>query len=435
MNRTLHSIEWQRPCADTRRRVLLIVLPTLFLSGCPSVGPLPPGGGSGDLVDGNRDSTVISSLGKTSGEPDDHFSVPVVAVIDDGGLAALEGTVSSSDDLDVYLLGALDAGDRLIIDAFAAPSSLLDVSIAVFDNEERLVSNNDDRTETNLDSRIDFIVRHAGNRYFLVVTRSAFASSQRNTGEYTVDVQVIHGNGVPQPVAQVLLLDFDGGAVNSPVLGQMTLAPFSAGDIHRIYLGQTDTIKNAIREVFEQNYSRFNVSVFTTDDPAPPPPGTMFSTIFFGGFDQTAFGIAEDVDLYNADVCDDAIIFAQSFTPSLFTFTPTAEELGLAIGNVASHEAGHLLGLNHVDDDLDLMDDRSPADSFLFDQEFKDSPLSTDIMPIGTQDGMFLLDDIVGPRPDESGKMIFRGRIRSRGGLFQPGGVEITRRMSPKGSW
>ncbi len=382
-------------------------------------------------MDGNRDSTVSSSLGKTSGEPDGEFTIPVVAVFDDGGLAELKGTVADPDDLDVFLLGSLDAGDRLIIDAFAAPSSLLDVSIAVFDEKERLVSNNDDRTESNLDSRIDFIVRHAGNRYFLVVTRSAFASSQRYTGEYTVDVQVVRGNDIPQPVAQALLLNFDGGAVDSPVLGQMTLAPFSAGDINPIYVGQTDTIKSVIREVFEQNYSRFNVSVFTTDDPAPLP-GTKFSTIYFGGFDQTAFGIAEDVDLYNADFCDDAIIFTQSFTPSLFTFTPTAEEMGLAIGNVASHEAGHLLGLNHVDDDLDLMDDRSPADSFLFDQEFKDSPLSADIMPIGTQDGVLLLDEIVGPNADNTSKMILDNRTQYRVSPDDLGGVEIVRRMGSR---
>jgi len=149
--------------------------------------------------------------------------------------------------------------------------------------------------------------------------------------------------------------------------------------------------------VFDQNYERFNVIILTTDDP-PPPPGTVYSTIFFGGFDRSAFGLSEDVDLYDIDRCDDSIIFTESFTPSVFTGVPTATELGTAIGNVGAHEAGHLLGLNHTDDDLDLMDDQSPADAFLDDQEFKEAPLSTDIMPIGTQDGVLLLDEIVGER-------------------------------------
>ena len=84
----------------------------------------------------------------------------------------------------------------------------------------------------------------------------------------------------------------------------------------------------------------------------------------------------------------------------MFSGTPTATELGIAIGNVGSHEAGHLLGLNHVDDDRALMDDQSPADAFIEDQEFMEAPLSSDIMPIGLQDAVLLLDEIVGPAPE-----------------------------------
>ena len=145
----------------------------------------------------------------------------------------------------------------------------------------------------------------------------------------------------------------------------------------------------------EKNFERFDVIVLTTDDPAPPA-GTMVSTIFFGGFNSTAFGLSESVDLYNADFCDDAIIYAESFTPSVFSFQPTAAQLGVAIGNVATHEARHLLGLNHTDDDRDLMDDRSSADVFVTDQEFMEAPLSSDIMSIGTQDGALLLQETVG---------------------------------------
>ena len=411
---------------------IALIVP-LGLAGCPNVVSVTtPPGETGDFVDGNRNTSVTSPLGKTSGEPNDTFATPIVAIFNANGVAALKGTVASPDDLDVFVLGAMEAGDRLIIDAFAAPSSPLDVSIAVFDEQERLVSDNDDRTDTNFDSRIDFIVRHRGNHYYLVVTRSAFASSGSMTGAYTTDVQVIRGSTVPPPAGQIILLDFNGGAVNSPVLGQMTLAPFDAGRIDRVYNGQTEKIKQTIREVFQQNYTRFNVTILTTDDP-PPAQGASFSTVFFGGFNQTAFGISESVDLYNADCCDDSIIFTESFTPSLFTLTPTAEEMGLAIGNVGSHEAGHLLGLNHVNDDLDLMDDRSPADAFLLDQEFKDSPLSTDIMPIGTQDGVLLLDEIVGPialQPMTT--MMRRGLIHSRVNPANLGGVEIVRHLSPR---
>ena len=375
-------------------------------AGCPGV-VVPPDGG-GPIVDGNRDASVTSTLGKTSGEPNGAFGDPVVAVFDSTGTARLQGTVETVDDLDVYRLGRMSPGDRITVDAYVNGSPL-DVTVALFDDQGRLVVNNDDREEqtatcgrlaqhgASLDAYIDLVIRHAGNPYYLVVTHSPFAASNALLGNYRVDISAESGFDVPAPAAQTLLLDFDGAMVNSLVLGQMTLLPFDAAAIAPVYDGKTQTIKDRIRDVFDQNYKRFNVIILTTDDP-PPPPGTVYSTIFFGGFDRTAFGLSEDVDLYDIDRCDDSIIFTESFTPSVFTGVPTATELGTAIGNVGAHEAGHLLGLNHTDDDLDLMDDQSPADAFLKDQEFKEAPLSTDIMPIGTQDGVLLLNEIVGPR-------------------------------------
>jgi len=371
------------------------LLTVIGVAGCPGV-VVPPD--SGEIVDGNRDTTVTSPLGKTSGEPNGGFNDPVVAVFDSTGTARLQGTVETVDDLDVFLLGPLSPGDRIAVDAYT-PNSALDVTIAMFDSQGRLVSNNDDREDGSgsLDAFVDLIVRHAGNPYYLVVSRSPFADTGRFVGSYRVDIIAESGFDVPQPLAQTLLLDFDGAVVNFAVLGTATLAPFDAADISPFYEGETETIKDRIREVFEQNYGRFNVTVLTTDDP-PPPPGNLYSTIYFGGFHRGAFGLAEDVDLYNEDCCDDAIIFTESFTPSVFFRVPSAVELGIAIGNVGSHEAGHVLGLNHTDDDLDLMDDQSPADAFLEDQEFMEAPLSSDILPIGTQDGVLLLYESVGER-------------------------------------
>lgn len=370
------------------------------LAGCGFVPPTP-NGPTGDVVDGNRDPAATSVLGKISGEPNDSFSQAIVAVFDDEGVAQLQGTVAEVGDLDVFLLGPLSAGFRVMVDADTTGSAL-DVSIGVFDDRQRLVYNNDDRGGSDarfLDSYIEWIVRHDGDSYCMVVTHSAFAGSGAFTGTYRIDVQITGGFDVPEPVIQALLLDFDGAVVDSPTLGLMTLGPFNAADISPFYEGRTETIKEAIRSVFEQNFERFNVAIWTTDD--PPPDGTQFSAIYFGGFNPNAFGIAEKVDLYNVDFCDDAIIFTESFALRMFSSVPTAEEMGIAIGNVGSHEAGHLLGLNHVDDDRALMDDQSHADAFLEDQEFMEASLSSDIMAIGTQDAVLLLNEIVGPWPDE----------------------------------
>jgi hypothetical protein len=71
-------------------------------------------------------------------------------------------------------------------------------------------------------------------------------------------------------------------------------------------------------------------------------------------------------------------------------------ELGTALGNVVAHEVGHLLGLNHVGNVLDIMDTTGGADTFLLDQQFLTSPLDPTIFPIGTQNGLLLLMETLG---------------------------------------
>ena len=96
-----------------------------------SVGGCGTGvGGTGNVVDstqsvvdGNRGS-VTSGLGKTAGEPNDTFGSGVVAVFDGDGIARLEGTVSRTGDLDVFLLGGLAAGDRVVVDASTITSHI-----------------------------------------------------------------------------------------------------------------------------------------------------------------------------------------------------------------------------------------------------------------------------------------------------------------------
>lgn len=390
-----------RACAETRRSLarvynsfrasLAAVLLTILIEGCGgSVTILPDTTGSG----GNLDSSLTSTLGK---EPNDFFSQAIATVFDSQGAAELLGTVAVAGDLDIYSLGTLAPGDRVIIDAATAGSEL-DISIGVFDDQERLVYTNDDRggpADRFLDSYIDWVVRHAGTEYYLVATHSAFAGQGTFTGTYTIDVSVTSGSPVPQPKSQTIVLDFDGAFVDSLTLGSITIPAFDAGAISPVYATDTQTIKDMIRATFVQNFARFNVTILTTDD-SPLPDESTVSMIHFGGFDNATFGIAENVDLYNVDFCDDAIVFSESFATNMFSMIPTAVEMGIAIGNVGSHEAGHLLGLNHVDDDRALMDDKSAADAFLSDQEYIEAPVSSDVIRIGTQDAALLLSEIVG---------------------------------------
>lgn len=348
----------------------------------------------GLLEDGN----VGGSQGKLSGEPNGSFMQALPVLYDNDNLVKLQGSVERTGDLDVFELGALQAGDRIVVD-LAGVSDYFDPSIAVFDEDFSLFMDNDDvNTAARLyDSFIDQIVRHGGDQYYLVVGHSAFASPGWEVGNYRVTVTVEHGHEVPPPRAQIILLDFEGGLVGPDNLLVKTLPPFDAGAIDRVYEGQDEVIRAAIVASVLENFESYDVTIVT--DRAEVPLGEPYSTLMLGGHSQLAFGISEAVDHYNAEMGDVAIIFTEAFDPAKFSATPTARELGLAIGNIAVHEAGHLLGLNHVDDANAIMDGASPADTFLRDQNFIVGPLSSDVLPIGNQDAPLLLSEIVGLRP------------------------------------
>ena len=75
---------------------------------------------------------------------------------------------------------------------------------------------------------------------------------------------------------------------------------------------------------------------------------------------------------------------------------PSADEIAQAIANVASHELGHLLGLNHTEDTDGVMDITASANRLMQDQDFLRSPLEQHVFTIGQQNARTLLFDAVG---------------------------------------
>lgn len=381
---TQDAKRWLRRRRHDATRIVGLAL-VLALTGCPTSMPGMGGGTSGPIIDEGSKSN-------------DTFESAVPVTVDASGLARLRGTISRATDKDVFLIGRLDAGTMLTADA-ATMNSSLDVAVSFFDADQNLLFTNDDRGGSSrpLDSFALWTTRHASDAYYVVVAASALADPSTLIGNYTVDLEVVPGETVPPPVPQTLLLDFSGALVDSPVLGRKQLAAFDAAAISSVYSGQSDLMKQAIVNAVKENFSGLNVVIVSSDDGITLPDDTT-STVFIGDFDDRVFGLAENVDIYNFDRCDDAIIYSESFDPAfVFSFTPTVDEMGLAIGNIVSHEAGHLLGLFHVSDDTALMDAASPADAFVADQDFKRAPLSGDVVDLGSQDAAALLLEIVGP--------------------------------------
>jgi len=321
------------------------------------------------------------------------------------GRVRLIGQIPSlqvANDVDYFDLGPLTTGDRVVI-SVVTPGSDLKTAAAVFDAEGRLfILDAAETTDTGIvDPSIDEVIRHDSEVYRLVLSRAPYSGLVG--GEYELRIAVERGGSAPVPRSQIVWLNFDGGTVDVPDAGRMTFGSFDPGDIDPVYSGQNETVRDWIVRTVRQNYARYAVSVLSSDE-GPPPADQPFSTVYFGGYAPRGLGVAlEGTDFYNADPADDAVVFTRRFTEDLFTVQPDARGLGTAIGNVASHEVGHLLGLSHVHQAYDLMNGYDAPDNLLGDQRFKNSLLNLSIFAVSDlslgQDGHLMLLEAVGPAP------------------------------------
>ncbi|MFQ5502901.1 MAG: matrixin family metalloprotease, partial [Phycisphaerae bacterium] len=229
-----------------------------------------------------------------------------------------------------------------------------------------------------------------GAHYYLAVAKF-FLDNMGGTYQGTVRIE--RGGTVTTPPIQTLLLNFAGGPLTIVNEGTFNLDPFNAADIDPAYSGATVTIKNRIVEVVRENFSGTGIVIVNSDDNPSLAPGT-FSTIHFGAFSATKFGVADGVDQGNRDICDDGIVFTDKFDDP-FAAQPSIDGIAVAIGNVAAHEAGHLLGLNHVADITALMDNTGTASTLLADQDFKTAPLSPSVFPTGMQNAPAYLARVI----------------------------------------
>lgn len=325
----------------------------------------------------------------------ENFDSATKITVPDNQTLAFTGNISDGTPA-VFDLGAVSPGDRVMVEVDAADGSTLDPVIAIFDENQELFSLSDDiNTDAgNFNSAIDDVVAQPSSKFYLAVTKFFLDSSG---GAFSASVTIERGGKVKTPAVQTLLLNFAGGPATIKSEGSFDLDPFDAADIDPAYTGDTAAIKQTIVDTVKENFSPFGIVIVTTDENPTLTPGT-YSTIHFGAFSPTKFGVADNVDIGNLDYCDDGIIFTNGFD-NPFAKRPSVTGIGVAIGNVASHEAGHLLGLSHVADITALMDNTGSASTLLADQNFKTATLSPSVFPIGEQNAPAILDRVIPPTP------------------------------------
>ncbi len=369
--------------SDRRRRARLLMAlaaPLLALClGCPLPAPSdgsPSDGNDAPRLDTSNNSSIADATALTLGTNNE---------------LRFTGVIDRAGDIDVYAIGTLSAGDRLTVDVQRLEGNL-DPVAAIFDSREYLVAFNDDREPdgSNLNPLIDIVIRGETDVYYVAII--AYPGT-RTFGQYQVILKVEFEVGVPAPVTQIVYLHWAGGSnIRIPNVGTFNLRPFSATDVG-FPAAQTKALKQRVAQIVKERFPDLRLTVLNSDDhPVPAEPHT---TIYFGGNDEYAFAISEQIDTFNQDPSDAAIVFTEGFQGA-FRSTPNFEEMAQALGNTAAHELGHLLGLVHTADCEDLMDTSCFNDRILSPQELSTAPLDNSVFPFGYQAALEIVSWLLG---------------------------------------
>ncbi len=303
----------------------------------------------------------------------------------------IRGYISGANDVDVFALGPLEAGDRVLITM--TPNDSLYGAIALFSDDGTSLLVNDHRNVYlgRTEPFVDVVMP-----YSLTASYVAVAPTPGFTGAGNYRL-VASKEPSAQPRASrpdVVLLDFTGSrGVKIGQRSPIDTLPFDASDISPLFTGQTDRLMREVVKRVRADYEAYSVTVLSTNEGDRYAPGA--TRVFFGAYDAALLGVAEGVDEFNATTNQQAIIFTDTFE-AFVPLDPTLEELGQAIANVASHEIGHLLGMVHTDDPTGIMDVSASLNELLENQEFSRSPIYTSVFPLGYQDAMTYLLDVVG---------------------------------------
>ncbi len=324
-------------------------------------------------------------------EGNNAFDAAQPATLPGVGQIIIQGSIASSSDIDIYALGPAVAGDRIIVDV--SGNSGLNTVAALFDGNVDLIDASDDRSYYGgqIDPYISRVIRKTTPNLFIGISLSVTAhfgsgSAGIENGSYNITVERRPNNAVTPAAHQLVYLDFEGGdSVQIGLEPVVVMRPFSAESISGRLTGKTDLIAGLLVDHMRNDFAAYNITLVDSKHAAEPTE--VHSTLFFGNYNAAYLGLADNVDTGNVAKVQEAIIYAEDLAMWEY-LQPTAEEVALALGNIAAHELGHLLGLEHAEHAGDLMATAESARQVLeVNATFLRTQLQYDVFPVGFQNG------------------------------------------------
>jgi hypothetical protein len=397
------------------RSIRAVLLLTCGLAGCVTELAGPDQGLPGVLAPLVAGGDTQQAAPGAAPDADDNTDIPIRQSI------IVQGSVTGKGTYQMFDLGPGALGEQWEVLPNGRNQARGPFTLVLLDDQFNLLM----RTVVSGQSRLSHVARHATPHVYLGVTPSSTSAG----GAFDLEVRWQGGQPVPAAVPQLVYLNFEGAsAVRVHGREPLVLPPFDAGSVAAHYAGASAEMAHEIAQTIRLDYARYNVLIFSSVD-GPPPEDSEYSTIYFGGSDEALLGLADNVDMYNRAKDQAAIVYVESFSPYSLMGLDT-EEMALMIGNVASHELGHLLGLYHTDDPEELMDSTGSAWDLTRDQAFGRAPLEGAVFPTGMQNAPLLLEQTVGlnPKAQPSAKLLSAAKIAQRARMREFTRSEISRR-------